>query len=123
MKKGKARQHFLRSNRLESEKPGKDLSFLDEGQESLPDESRSEDLFTEDINQDFVDSENTDLPIGGNNLGTGSGQLMSDHGDEDFGEIDRIDEAPTNVISVGVFLPDTPVFLPTQPTHRAYFSK
>jgi hypothetical protein len=37
MKKGKARQHFLRSTRLDSEKSGQDLSFLDEGQESLPD--------------------------------------------------------------------------------------
>jgi hypothetical protein len=61
MKKGKARQHFLRSTRLDSEKSGQDLRFLDEGQESLPDESRSEDLFAEGINQDFVDPENTNL--------------------------------------------------------------
>jgi hypothetical protein len=122
MKKGKARQHFLRSTRLESEKSGQDLSFLDEGQESLPDEGRSEDLFAEGINQDFVDPDNTDLPTGGNNLGTGSGQLMSDHGEDDFGEVDRTNEAPTNVISVGVFLPDTPVSLPTQPTHTELIS-
>jgi hypothetical protein len=121
MKKGKARQHFFRSTRLESERSGQDLSFLDEGQESLPDESRSEDLFAEDINQDFVDSENTDLPIGGNNLGTGSGQLMSDHGNADFGEIDRTDGTPMNVITVGV-LPDRPVSLPTQPTHTELIS-
>jgi hypothetical protein len=83
MKKGKARQHFLHSTRLDPEKSGQDLSFLDEGQESFPDESRSEDLFAEGINQDFVDPENTDLPISGNDLGTGSGQLMSDH-DKNF---------------------------------------
>jgi hypothetical protein len=42
MKRGKARQHFLRSTRQDLEKFGHlDLSFLDEGQESLPDESCS----------------------------------------------------------------------------------
>jgi hypothetical protein len=114
MKKGKARQHFLRSTRLDPEKFGHlDFSFLDEGLESLPDESRSEDFF---INQDLVDPENTDLPISGNNLGTGSGQLVSDHDNDNFGEINKNGGDPTNVITVGVFLPETSVPLPTQPT-------
>jgi hypothetical protein len=60
-----------------------DFGFL-EDRESLPDESRSEESRKQDVEQTPV---NTNLPIGGD-IGTGSGQPnMSDHGDNDFGEM------------------------------------
>jgi hypothetical protein len=41
---------------------------------------------------------------------------VSDHDNENFGEMNKTDEDPMNVITVGVFLPETPVPLPTQST-------
>jgi hypothetical protein len=34
---------------------------------------------------------------------------MNDHDNDDFGEMNRIDDAPTNVVTVDVFSPETPV--------------
>jgi hypothetical protein len=39
---------------------------------------------------------------------------VSDHDNDNFGEMNRTDKDPTNVITVGVFLPETPVSLPAQ---------
>jgi hypothetical protein len=66
-------------------------------------------VLVEGADQDLVVPENIDLPAGGNDLGTGSGQLIM---------IMKILEkwiGLRNVVTVGVFLPETPVHsLPTQ---------
>jgi hypothetical protein len=68
-------------------------------------------VLVEGADQDLVVPENIDLPAGGNDLKTGSRQLIM---------IMKILEkciGLRNVVTVGVFLPETPVHsLPTQPT-------
>jgi hypothetical protein len=97
-----------------------DLSFLDENQESLPDESRSGDLLTEGIDQDLVVPENIDLPVGGSSPGTGSGQLVNDHDNADFGEMDQTNDIPIHMVTVGVFAGNASIFANTTYTNRDY---
>jgi hypothetical protein len=85
------------------------LGFFDEDQKFIPDKSRSGDLLAEGLI-------NIDSPVDTSNPGTGIGQLMNDRDNADFGEMDQINDVSIDMVTAGVFSPETPTHaLPTQP--------